>query len=156
MLINRLRWVYIDVMNSKKRGRPRSGVETVAMTRRVPVELVEKVDGFFKAAKEGGSDPFKAISEWFLKTYGVRVDNGLGAKEAAASSPVGCGSGELEVKKKEVAALLGTIGELEEKVKYWEERFEKAVRATEHQMAHYWRDRALKAEGRARQLEDMG
>ncbi len=144
-------------MNSKKRGRPKSGVETVAMTRRVPKAIADKVDGFFKAAKKGGSDPFKAIAEWYVSAYGEGLDIGLKAKETpAVSSPVGGGIGELEQKKKEVLALLETIGELEGKVKYWEERFEKAVRATEHQMAHYWRDRALKAEGRARQLEDMG
>lgn len=48
----------------------------------------------------------------------------------------------------QISALLNDVDRLEKELVYWKARFEKAVTATEHQMAAYWKDRALKAESK--------
>jgi hypothetical protein len=53
---------------------------------------------------------------------------------------------EIDVLKEDNRKLLDSIGGYEKDLAYWRERFEKAVQATEHQMAAYWKERANKAE----------
>lgn len=150
-------------------GRPKIG--NVLYSRRVPPIWVDRLDAFLSslgAVRDLGYVPVSTVDQKVSKgqegaVCDRRKEEGDDMRKALLESGLGNNKsiswaelqGKLDEKTKEVKMLLDSQGELETKRKYWEDRFNKAVNATEFEMAAYWKRRALLAEKRAGELENL-
>lgn len=141
---------FMETKLAKKRGPKPSGEERVVYYRRVHPKWPDRLDSFMRAGdiKEGNADnPTYSNDGTTILSAAV-----YGSEVVPVESGI---AGLLAQERKEKLALLDDVDRLTKEVEYWKGRFEKSVVATEHQMAVYWRDRALKAEKRAGELENQ-
>jgi hypothetical protein len=122
--------------NSRRRGRPATG---------------RKKDGvIFIRVPKGMED--KCREAVYLALGGCATAKEIPPMRSLDHTLAKAATSECIKQEANIKALLEDVERLTKELEYWKERFEKAVNATEAQMATYWKDRAIKAEKYAASL----
>lgn len=121
------------VVNGKYEGAARSGYAQV-----VGAVGDCRAAGWVEASYLHANMPIPPIT---IEAFnGVDPTQSKGSNVSNASMDMGGGENELKKARMEVKQLLDSNEELTKQAGYWEERFNKAVNATDGQLGSYWKN----------------